>query len=117
MSYTSKKGYSAEHAVATWLAPYGDDVRRPRTTSYAATDTGDVAGLPLVLSVKNHARDTLAGWVDELSTMVERSPYETGVVIHKRVRVGHPDGWYVTTNGRLFLPLLCGFIRDLRRGA
>ena len=116
MSYASNKGYSAEHAIAAYLAeslgPLASDVRRPRTTSLRATDTGDIAGLPLVISAKNHARDTLSTWVDELSTMVERSPYETGVVWHKRVRAGQPSGWYVTTNGRFLIPLLVGFIRS-----
>jgi hypothetical protein len=106
MSYESKKGYSAEHAVVRELQPIGNRIYRPRTTSYLAVDTGDVHGLPLVISVKNQARLELSTWVDELSAMVDRSIFDTGIVVHKRRGKGRAADWYVTTSLGLYLPVL-----------
>ena len=110
MSYATAKGYRAEAMIVDLLTPFGTDVRRPRTTSRRETDTGDVHGLPLVVSVKNHAALALALWVDEVAGMVKRSPYETGVVFHKRRGRGSGADFYVTTSARLFLPLLRAYV-------
>lgn len=116
MSYASQKGYAAEHAVVQVLTAAGNHCYRPRTTSHANADTGDVAGLPLIISIKNHARLDLATWTDELSTMVTRqAQWDAGVVIHKRKGKGQPRDWYVTTTVGLFLPLLAGFIDHIER--
>ena len=109
MSHETRKGYVAEAAVVAALAELGN-VYRPRTTSHQATDTGDVAGLPMVFSVKNHLRMDLAAWVDEMIAMVGRSPHATGVVVHKRRGKGKAGDWYVTTSLDLLLPLLRAYI-------
>lgn len=108
MSYATAKGYRGEADVRGFFAARGVTLIRPRTTSYAATDIGDLAGLPLVMSVKNHATLNLSGWCDEMAAMVERSPWDTGVVIHKRR--GHPPRrMYVTTTLEYAAPLLMSY--------
>lgn len=110
MSYCSSKGYMAEHALEQYYRQLGYEVRRPRTTSHSNTDTGDLAGMPLVQSVKNHARIQLAAAVDEMLAMVERSPWDTGLLYHKRIGKGQPGAWYVTTTVDLAQPLLEAYI-------
>lgn len=109
MSYESRKGYRAEHAIEEYLADYGHHVERPRAGT--PLDRGDLTGLPLVVSIKDHARLDLAGWVDDMTGMVNRSSFPTGVVWHKRRGKGYPAQWYVTTTGDLFLPMLRALIR------
>jgi len=106
MSYASRKGYGAEAAIVKLLTQCGFTVTRPRTTSHRDTDTGDVRGLPLVISVKNHARIKLAECCDELRAMVERSPWDTGVLIHKRIGRGQPEDWYATMQVRHLMYLI-----------
>lgn len=109
MSLQSRKCQDSEHAVCMALEPYGTNVFRPRTTSIRDRDTGDIHGLPLVVSVKNQKEMALAGWVDEMARMVRRSPWDTGVVIHKRARKSGVLDWYVSTSVELFLPLLSAY--------
>jgi hypothetical protein len=92
------------------LCSLGHPLHRPRTTSHAARDTGDVHGLPFVVSVKAHRALALAAWVDELGAMVDRSPWTTGVVVHKRAGASSARRWYVTMNGRLFLPFAAAYL-------
>lgn len=116
MSASSRKGYVGERGALDLLAPLGL-VTRPRTTSYAATDTGDVHGLPFVVSVKNQpARLRLALWADELVELVERSEHPTGILVVKRVGASDPRRWYVVTTGALALPILAGYVASLDNG-
>lgn len=103
MSAASKKGYDAEHAMELLEQGRGHMVWRPRAGR--PRDCGDLAGLPLVQSVKNRGAMELALWVGELESMVINAGVQTGVVIHKRRGKG-PLDWYVTTNVRLWLPAL-----------
>lgn len=109
MSVQSRKCQESEYAVCAALMPYGTAVFRPRTTSITGRDIGDIHGLPLVVSVKNQKTMALAGWVDEMAAMVRRSPWDTGVVIHKRVRKAGVLQWYATTNVELLLPMLSAY--------
>lgn len=110
VSRNSRLGYSAEHAVEMWLrAATGAYCFRPRAGG--VSDTGDIHGLPLVISVKNHADLRLAEWVTDLERMLANTQkvwpaVASGVVIHKRRGRGNVDDWYVTTTGRLAMPLL-----------
>jgi hypothetical protein len=121
VSYASTKGYTAEHAVVGWYLSHGLYVSRPRTTSHSDTDCGDITGVPWVTSVKNHARIKLADAVDEMSEMVRRSEWETGFVVHKRLRKGKPGDWYVTLTLDLMDPFIHSYLattktqRDMRR--
>jgi hypothetical protein len=110
MSYASRKGYMGEAVPRDYLSDrLGVQLRRPRTTSRTATDTGDLDGLPMVLSCKAHERMRLAEWVDELEAMVGRSPWETGVVVHKRPGRATGAGYYVTTSLGLLVPLVAAY--------
>lgn len=110
MSRASRKGYVAEAMVVAWLTARGFYVWRPRTTSRQRTDTGDVRGLPFVVSVKNHARVKLAEAVDEMADMVIRSRFRTGILVHKRVGRGRAEDWYVTLPLRLMGPFIDAYV-------
>ena len=115
MTTAHRKGYAGERAVELLLRSEGLDVHRPRAGRPG--DIGDLVGrdLPTVVSVKNHARLDLAGWVDEMSAMVGRTPFDTGVVIHKRRGKGQATDWYATTSVGLWLPLLYALRQQARR--
>lgn len=104
MSYESKKGYSAERAVELLWTERGREVYRPRAGAFA--DIGDIVGLPLVQSVKNHRALDLATWVDGMAVQVQNAGLDLGVVWHKRRGKGHPSGWYVTTTGEMAVELV-----------
>lgn len=108
MSYASRKGYSAERAVELLVREHVPTSYRPRAGQLH--DVGDISGIPLVISVKNHARLELSTWVTQLERMVGHAGVDTGVVWHKRAGIAHPDGWYVTTSGRLFVPLMLAYM-------
>jgi hypothetical protein len=103
MSYSHDKGYRAEAAVESLMRTLAPDCYRPRAGR--RDDVGDIVGLPLVVSVKDHARLALAAWCDDLGRMVAASRHCTGVVWHKRAGRADPANWYVTTTGRLWLPM------------
>lgn len=103
MSANSAKGYRAERAMELIEQDRGHLVWRPRAGSQ--DDVGDLGGLPIVQSIKDRGKTELALWVDEMQAMVVRAGVSTGVVIHKRRNKPTLD-WYVTTNVRLWLPVL-----------
>lgn len=106
MSAEHKKGYAGEKPVQDYLRQIAPDCYRPRAGS--SQDIGDIVGLPLVVSVKNHANygGRLSGWTSDLMGMVHHAGVETGVVWHKRTGRSQPEDWYVTTTGGLLLPML-----------
>jgi hypothetical protein len=111
MSYESVKGYAAEHALEQYINDQGFIVWRPRTTSRKSADLGDLIGLPMVLSIKNHARIALATAVDEMQDMAkQRSAWGTGLLLHKRPRKGDPGQWYATTTVEMVMPLVKAYV-------
>ena len=105
MNYSHDKGYRAEHALeALYRQRFNVDCYRPRAGRQ--DDVGDLCGVPWVSSVKDHARLSLAAWVDDLVLMVERSPWAHGAVWHKRAGRADPLNWYVTMPGKLYLPVM-----------
>lgn len=113
MSYASDKGYVAEHAIETLLQSWGDGCAyRPRAGR--RDDLGDIGGVPMVFSVKAHARLDLAGFITDLQRMVRASGLDSGVVWHKRRGTTDPCLWYVTTTGSLFRPMYEAFC-EVRR--
>lgn len=104
MSKASRLGYHGERPVELLMLDEGFDAYRPRAGGVA--DAGDISGVPLVISCKNHSALALASWVDDLPRMIQSAGAETGVVWHKRRGRAKPTEWYVTTTGDLFLPLL-----------
>lgn len=113
MSATSKKGYAAEHLVEMFLHEVAPECYRPRAG--ATADVGDIAGLPFVVSVKNHVRMDLAGWVDDAWQMTRNAGKGFGVVWHKRRGRGHPRDWYVTMRGADFFVLAQLYIEEVAR--
>jgi len=104
MSRSSRLGYEGERPIEVLLQDRGLMVARPRAGR--ARDCGDLSGLPLVISVKNVKHQELASHVSDLESMVLNAGVSTGVVWHKRRGKSSPLDWYVTTSGRLFLPLM-----------
>lgn len=107
MNYSHDKGYAAEHAVEALLRQSFPNCYRPRAGTHH--DIGDIGNVPFVVSVKNHARLSLASWCDDLAQMVIESKLGTGVVWHKRAGRSDPLNWYVTTTGRLWLPMALAY--------
>lgn len=103
MSYTSAKGYRAERDVREYLnTELGMEVTRGVRAGNRA-DRGDIQGLPIVISVKDHDSMRLGPWVDALPRMIEASKKKsTGVVWHKRAGRASPRDWFVTTSATLF---------------
>jgi hypothetical protein len=110
MSFSHDKGYRGERPIELLIQERYGTGHRPRAGK--VHDEGDIAGLPIVFSIKNHDRLALAEWVDRLSGMVASAQVETGVVWHKRKGRVDPQNWYVTTSGRLFLPLLDAYLKQ-----
>lgn len=105
MSASGKKGYMGERPIEELLQGLGHHgVDRPRAGR--ARDCGDFGGVPMVISAKNRASLELSTWVSELETQVINAGARSGVVWHKKKGKADPRDWYVTTNGRLFLPML-----------
>lgn len=107
MTTAHRLGYDAEHAIALYLASWGYGVERPRAGSHQ--DRGDLLGLPVVVSVKNHRGLDLSGWVGALPGMCAAAGLDHGVVWHKRRGRSSPGEWYVTTTGDTFIALLRGY--------
>lgn len=97
-------GYVAEHAVEVMWNDRNRPVMRPRAG--AAKDIGDLVGLPIVQSVKNHKTLALADWVGGMQQQMEHAGLPVGVVWHKRRGKGHPFDWYVTTSGLVAVELI-----------
>jgi hypothetical protein len=110
-SIQSRKGYEGEHEVLVWLHSQGHtDADRPRAGR--PDDVGDISGLPLVVSVKNHAAPTPGAWVDELARLITNAGKETGVVIYKRRGKARADDWIVCMTGAQFRPLLRAYAAE-----
>lgn len=105
MSKSKRKGTAGETAVVTALQEEGYPHVERRALA-GVNDKGDVAGLPVVVEVKNHKAMALAEWVDEANVEAENAGVEVGVVWHKRVGRGDPRRWYVSMDGERFLKLL-----------
>lgn len=103
MSAASRKGYAGERPIEVLMLEKGHHVRRPRAGQ--PNDVGDLEGLPYVLSIKNQAELRLSSWVNDLEHMVVNAGTNGGVVWHKKKGKASPLDWYVTTSGRLWLPV------------
>lgn len=103
------KGYAGENAVVKWLRDNGFGYAERRRAG-ASKDTGDIVGVipGLVIEVKNHARLTLAEWVDQLKQEMNNfdPPAWSGVVIHKRKGTTDVGDWYATMPAAVWLELV-----------
>jgi hypothetical protein len=113
MSANSVKGYTAEHAVELLMQRYHPGASRPRAGQ--VHDVGDIAGVPIVISVKNHRAMKLADWVTGVKRMVLAAGLPLGVVWHKKIGKAKPEDWYVTMDGATFLAFYEVYIGRKRR--
>jgi Holliday junction resolvase len=105
VSAARAKGTAAETAVVRFLQANGYPAAERRALA-GSQDCGDIAGLPVVVEVKNAARTELAAWVDEALKEAVNSGASAAVVWHKRRGKGSPGDWYVTMDGWDFLRFL-----------
>lgn len=107
VSAARDKGTKAESAVVAFLRQAGFP-HAERRTMRGSRDTGDIAGLPgIVIEVKDHAKMTLAEWVDEahqeglneFDAQRARKGSVVSLVWHKRRGRASPGSWYVTMTG------------------
>lgn len=99
------KGASYERQVVAWLRDHGWPAALRTRTPGETQDRGDIAGIPLVIEAKNHARLDLAGWLDQAEAAGRRANMP-GVVWHKRRGTTDPGRHYVTMTGDTFNALL-----------
>lgn len=108
-SVQARKGYDGERRVLSWLLAEGyRGIDRPRAGR--PDDVGDISGLPLVVSVKNHSSPKPGQWVDELEHLIANAGKETGIVWYKRRGKANPDDWIVCMTGRQFRALLRAYV-------
>lgn len=97
MSKSKQKGTAAETAVVKYLI---EKLKKPhieRRSLNGINDRGDITGIPgVVIEVKNHARMTLAEWLEELDKEIKNDNASTGVVIHKKKGTTDVGKWYAT---------------------
>jgi hypothetical protein len=107
VSANRARGTRAESAVVAYLREAGA-IHAERRSLNGANDRGDVAGIPgVVIEVKDHARISLAEFVDEAERESWNGPVpEVGVAWIKRRGKGSPGEWYVAMTGDTFRHLL-----------
>jgi hypothetical protein len=94
-------GTRFERIIADYLAATLDDDRIDRRVKNGAKDRGDISGLRvhgqrLVVECKDSTRLCLPEWTGEAHTEAGNDDALTGVVVHKRNRVGEPGRQWVT---------------------
>jgi hypothetical protein len=105
VSKEKQKGTAAETAIVTFLSKWWPNSKR--LPLMGKNDEGDIDVFPwATVEVKNHARMTLAEWVDEANREGKQRKSWLNVVWHKRVRKGSPGQWYVTMDGDTFVAVL-----------
>jgi hypothetical protein len=105
-SMSRRKGARAENAVVQYLRTHGHPNAERRI---AGTDDtlGDITGTPgVVWEIKDHARDALPSWVDQLDTEITAARCTVGAVIHKRRGCVDVGRWYATMPVDVLLQLL-----------
>lgn len=95
MSATSRrKGNRAEVDVVAALKRLGVDAMTSRASRGGMQGGADViCDLPVVLEVKDQARDALPAWVDQARAQADDAP---GAVVHKRRGKANAEQWFVT---------------------
>lgn len=114
-SRTSARSAGArfERIIADYLAATLADDRIDRRVRNGAKDRGDISGLRvhgqrLVIECKDSTRLCLPEWTAEAHTEAGNDDALTGVVIHKRNRIGDPGRQWVTMTVDDFAALITG---------
>jgi hypothetical protein len=89
MSRSKQKGSSFESLVANYLSDHLNDDRIERRVIGGTNDRGDIAGVRfqgerVVIECKNHKRQDLAEWIDEVEVERGNDDAAYGVVVFKR---------------------------------
>ena len=101
-----RKGARAENEVVKYLRTHGHPHAERRI---AGTDDtlGDITGTPgVVFEVKDHARDALPSWVDQLDDEITAAMCTVGAVIHKRRGCTDVGRWFATMPVDVLVQLL-----------
>lgn len=98
-AYSRNKGAATERELAAYLRQWWPTcVRAVRTGSSAAPDPGDLANVPFIVSVKNHAKATAPGlwqaWWAELDEMRVDDPAALAWIAEKRPGHSDPGMWW-----------------------
>ena len=93
------KGDAYERTIVDYLRNCG--FRADRTRAGWTDDRGDIHGVsradsPFTFECKNHRRDNLPGWIDELCREITNAQGLLGAVIHKKHGVTDAGGQYAT---------------------
>lgn len=100
-----KKGTKAETAVVDYLRGEHWPLAERRAKN-GNRDRGDIAGLGVVIEVKDCVRLDLAGWLAELKVEMANDNARWGAVIHKKRGTTNVADWYVTLPGHVFADML-----------
>jgi hypothetical protein len=94
------KGSAYERSIVNYLRDNGFTV--DRTRAGWTDDRGDIHGVlapsgrPFTFECKNHRRDNLSGWINELHIEVENAGGSVGSVIHKKHGTANPGEQFAT---------------------
>jgi len=105
VSKAKQKGTAAETKVVNYLNSQGYPLVERRTLS-GIHDKGDIAGLPVAVEVKDHARPNITGWVAEAEREGINAGALAGVAWHKKRGTTDPGEWIVSMKGSEFIKIL-----------
>jgi hypothetical protein len=103
---SKRRGTNAETAIVEYLRAHG----APHAERRALTgnkDRGDIAGvIGVMIEAKDHRRDGLPGFMDEVDVQKINDRADIGVCWHKRRGTTDPGRWMVTMTGEQFIEIL-----------
>lgn len=107
MSNPSKRrGTSAETVVVGYLRAQGV-LHAERRALTGNKDRGDIAGVVgVMMEVKDHRRDQLPQWIDEVEVQKVNDHADIAVCWHKRRGTVDAGRWLVTMTGAQFIDVL-----------
>lgn len=108
MNPAKARGTAWESDVVKYVVASGHYPYCERRALRGARDTGDIAGLPIVVECKSCKSISLGTWVAEAEAEARNAdlPRHWWAVWHKRRGRASPGDAYVTISGELFVELL-----------
>lgn len=105
MNRAKARGTAAESRLVNYLHEQGFTWVERRTLS-GANDKGDIAGLPVAIEVKDHAKLNVPGWVQEAEDEGRNANALAGVAWYKKRGTTNPGEWIVAMKGSEFVKIL-----------
>lgn len=106
MNPSKRRGTTAESAIVGYLQTQGA-LHAERRALTGSKDRGDIAGIPgVMIESKDHRRDGLPGFIDEVDVQKANDRADIGVCWHKRRGTADPGKWFVTMTGAQFVDML-----------